>query len=150
MYLSMFNMASFVLRVGTEPTQPQRLRQSICYRCLFMYLYQWVTERACWCRGLPNRSCNAEKSCFPHIFLGQPEHKPLLLSSHDRCVMLSPHRDHGNQAEQNNIQTGWTVSSSCLSGNQAFYFLVHDDPSGETIIANAQFYPKSCTGWSLL
>lgn len=58
--------------------------------------------------------------------------------------------ERGNQAEQNNIQPGWTVSLSSLSGNQAFYSLVHDDPSGEIIIVNAQFYPKSCTGWSFL
>lgn len=53
-----------------------------------MQLYQWVTERACWCRRSPNRSYNAEKSCIPHIFLGQPdndctEHKLLLLFSRD-------------------------------------------------------------------
>lgn len=64
--------------------------------------------------------------------------------------MLSSHGERGNQAEQNNIQPGCTVSSSSLSSNQAFYSLVHDDPSGEIIIVNAQFYPKSCTGWSFL
>lgn len=118
-----------------------------------MELYQWVTDRACWCR-FPNRSYNDEKSYIPPILLGQPgndctEHKLLLLSSRDNPG-VSRWALTENQAEQNNIQPGWTVSPSSLSGNQAFYSIVHDDPSGETIIVNAQFYPKSCTGRSFL
>lgn len=87
MDLSMFDMPSLVLRVGTEPTQPTKT-ESTRYRCQFMELYQWVTDRACWCRRFPNRSYNDEKSYIPPILLGQPgndctEHKLLLLSSRD-------------------------------------------------------------------
>lgn len=150
----MLNMASLVLGVGTEPRQLIKTKMEHLLQ-VPVHAAVPVSNWVCWCRRFSNRSCNAEKSCFPHIFPAETgndytEHKPLLLSSHDRCVTLSPHRDHGNQAEQNNIQPGWTVSSSSLSGNQAFYSLVHDDLSGETIIVNAQFYPKSCTGWSFL
>lgn len=66
----MLNMASLVLGVGTEPRQLIKTKMEHLLQ-VPVHAAVPVSNWVCWCRRFSNRSCNAEKSCFPHIFLAK-------------------------------------------------------------------------------